>query len=184
MADKLITPYFRAGYVGLFRPSAPLANPTGKKKYTIKALFPADADLSELKKAAGAVAVEKWGNAVPKTLRSPFRMNEELDNPVAGIPDDWIVMTFAANEDRRPGIVDANNQDIIDESECYSGAWFRAQIRPYAYDQAGNKGVSFGLEHVQKVKDGEPLEGGRIPANKVFEPIGGSTSKSASAMFE
>jgi Protein of unknown function (DUF2815) len=142
MADNVITPEFRAAFVGLFKATAPKDNPNGAKKYSIRAVFMPDADLSSLKQQAKNAAEEKWGaGKVPKTVRSPFRFNEELENPIPGIPDDAVVMTFSANEDRRPGVVDKNLQDIIDDAECYSGAWFRAQVRAYAYDQAGNKGT-------------------------------------------
>lgn len=183
MAEKLISPEFRAAFVGLFRATAPKDNPNGAKKYSIRAAFPPDADIKAMKAAAQQAAAEKWGNNIPKTGRSPFRTNEELDNPIPGIGDDWIVMTFSANEDRRPGLVDKNLNDIIDESEVYSGAWFRAQVRPYAYDQAGNKGVAFGLENVQKTRDDDPIGGGRMPASKAFEGFGGG-SKTASGMFD
>ena len=38
------------------------------------------------------------------------------------------------------GLVDAKLQDIIDDTDVYSGAWYRAQVRAFAYDTAGNKG--------------------------------------------
>ena len=185
MAENRITPEFRAGYVGLFRASAPKEDPNGKKKFSIRAIFMPGADLKQLKLDAEAAAIEKWGANVPKNLRSPFRLNEELDNPVAGIPDDAIVMTFSANEDRRPGVVDANLQDIIDESECYSGAWYRAQVRAFAYEAKGNKGVAFGLQNVQKLRNDDPLGSGNIPASKAFDAVpteGGS--KTAGGMFD
>lgn len=181
MTDKVITPNFRAAFVGLFRATAPKENPNGAKKYSIRAVFPADAEMSEMKKQAGAAASEKWGTNIPKNLRSPFRTNEELDNPIPGIPDDWVVMTFSATEDRRPGLVDSQLQDIIDEAEVYSGAWFRAQVRAYAYEASGNRGVSFGLENVQKLKDDEPLGRGKIPASKAFEAFGEAPAKSSGA---
>lgn len=184
MAEKQITPEFRAAFVGVFRATAPKENPNGAKKYSIRAVFMPGADISALKKEAQAAALEKWGNAVPKTMRSPFRFNEELDNPIPGVPDDAVVMTFSANENRRPGVVDANLNDIIDESECYSGAWYRAQVRAYAYDQAGNKGVSFGLENLQKLRDDDPLGGGRVPASKAFEAFGAPAGKTAAGMFD
>lgn len=165
---KIITPIFRAAFVGLFRATAPRDNPDGKKKFSIRAVFMPDTDISELKKAVSQCVAEKWGKTPPKNLRSPFRENGELDNSIAGVPDDAIVMTFSANEDRRPGLVDKDLQDIIDEAEVYSGAWFRAQVRPYAYETSGNRGVAFGLENVQKLKDDAPLGGGRMPASKAF----------------
>jgi hypothetical protein len=90
-------------------------------------------------------------------------------------------MTFSANEDSRPGLVDANLQDIIDEVEVYSGAWYRAQVRPYSYSKKGNIGVAFGLQNVQKLRDDEPLGKGKIPASKVFTAVNGGTAKKTAA---
>jgi len=188
--ENLITPEFRAAFISVFRATA-MKNADGttsKPKYSIRACFPPKADLSALKKEAQAAAVEKWGDKLPKTLRSPFRTNEELEAPIVGIGDDWTIMSFSANEDRRPGIVDAKLQDIIanDESEVYSGAWFRCQVRAFAYDTAGNKGVSFGLQNVQKLRDDDPLGNGRIPASKAFEPVDvpdSGNGKTATSIF-
>ena len=172
-ADNQITPEFRAAFISVFKATS-MKNADGsvnKPKYSIRACFPPTAKLDALKKEAQLAAQEKWGDKIPKTLRSPFRLNEELENPIIGIGDDWIIMSFSANEDRRPGIVDAKLQDIIDDSDVYSGAWYRAQVRAFAYENAGNKGVSFGLQNVQKLRDDDPIGSGRIPASKAFEPV-------------
>jgi hypothetical protein len=189
MADNLITPDFRAAFISVFKATAG-KNADGtvnKPKFSIRAAFPPAAKLDALKKEAEAAAKEKWGDKIPKTLRSPFRTNEELENPIVGIGDDWVIMTFSANEDRRPGIVDAKLQDIIDDADVYSGAWYRAQVRAFAYENAGNKGVSFGLQNVQKLRDDDPIGTGRIPASKAFEPVdvpaGAGGTKTASSIF-
>jgi len=172
-ADNQITPEFRAAFISVFKATS-MKNADGsvnKPKFSIRAAFPPTAKLDALKKEAEMAAREKWGDKIPKTLRSPFRTNEELENPIVGIGDDWIIMSFSANEDRRPGIVDSKLQDIIDDADVYSGAWYRAQVRAFAYENAGNKGVSFGLQNVQKLRDDDPLGNGRIPASKAFEPV-------------
>lgn len=190
MADNIITPVFRGAYVQIFHAKAQKQEDgtMGKAKFQIRAVFDPNTDLSQMKAEAEAAVAEKWGadkTKWPKSLRSPFRRNEELDNPIVGADDDAIVVTFSANEDRRPGVVDASCADVIDDSECYSGAYYRAQVRAFAYDHKGNRGVAFGLQNVQKMKDGEPL-GGRIPASKAFDAVDTSTdtSKGASALFD
>ena len=191
MTDSIIiiTPEFRAAFISVFKATS-MKNADGsvnKPKYSIRAAFPPTAKLDALKKEALLAAQEKWGDKIPKTLRSPFRLNEELENPIVGIGDDWIIMSFSANEDRRPGIVDAKLQDIIDDADVYSGAWYRAQVRAFAYENAGNKGVSFGLQNVQKLRDDDPLGNGRIPASKAFEPVDVPTDsgggKTATSIF-
>jgi len=180
MTDKFLTPEFRATFISVLRPSAGKNQDgtPGTLKYSIRAAFPPTADLTVMQNQAKAAAFEKWGDKVPKTIRSPFRTNEELDNPVPGIGDDWTIVTFSCNADKaKPGLVDAQVNDIIDESEVYSGAWFRVQTRAFAYDKAGNKGVAFDLQNVQKLKDDDAIGGGRTPANKAFEPVGGGAPK-------
>lgn len=188
MADNIITPEFRAAFISVFKATAQKQQDgtMGKAKFSIRAAFPPTADMSSLKLQASLAAAEKWGDKIPKVMRSPFRTNGELENPVVGIGDDWVIMTFSANEDRKPGLVGPSCQDIIDDSEVYSGAWYRCQVRAYAYDTAGNKGVSFGLQNVQKLRDDDPIGGGRTPANKAFEPVAGASTstKSVAALFD
>lgn len=193
MANTIITPEFRATFISVFKPSKPKsAKPDQQPKFSVRAAFPPDTDLSAMKKMAEETA-SNWtwkGGSIPKNLRSPFRLNEELDDPIPGIGDDWTVMTFSSPQDKKPGIVDANLQDIIDDSEVYSGAWFRVQVDCYGYEQQGNKGVTFGLKNVQKVRDQRPDEAdigggsGRMPASKAFEAFGGGGGKSASGLFD
>lgn len=186
MANNTLTPEFRATFTSLFKPSASknADGTAGKLKYSVRAAFPPTTDLKVLKAQAEQAVKDKWGDKVPKSLRSPFRLNEELDNPIPGIGDDWIIMTFSANEDRRPGLVGPKLQDIIDETEVFSGCWMRAQVRAFAYENAGNRGVSFGLQNVQKLRDDEPLGAGRVPASKAFDAVEGETKGGAGSLFD
>lgn len=179
---EMITPEFRATWVALFTATASKDNPD-KLTFSLRAAFPPATDLSAMKAAAAAAAHEKWDDKLPTLLRSPFRRNDELDNPIEGIGDDWIIMTFSSPEKSRPGLVDAKLQDIIDESKVYSGAWFRAEVRPYAYDNKGNKGVSFGLQNVQLLRDGEPLAGSRKPASKAFTAVASAAGATPASIF-
>lgn len=189
MATRILTPEFRAGFISVFKATAQKQDDgtMGKAKFGIRACFPPNSDMTELKTEAGFAATAKWGTNIPKSLRSPFRKNEELDNPVAGLGDDWIIMTFSANEDSRPGLVDEQTNDIIDPSAVYSGAWYRCQVHAYAYEAKGNKGVTFGLDNVQKLRDDDALGNGKPPASKAFAPAGGSAAtpkaKSAADIF-
>lgn len=186
MTDNIITPEFRAAFISVFKPTRPRDQPDGAAKYGVRAVFMPGTDLTQLKQQAQQAAVDKWGDKVPKTIRSPFRTNEELDNPIPGVPDDAVVMTFSAAEDRKPGLVDSHLNDIIDDSEVYAGAWFRAQVRAYAYEASGNRGVSFGLQNVQKLRDDEPIGKGKVPASKAFDAVGGGSApaKTAGGLFE
>ena len=70
----------------------------------------------------------------------------------------------------KPGVVDQNVQPIIEAEEMYAGCYARATLTAYAFDTAGNRGVAFGLQNIQKIRDGEPFTG-REKAEDEFEAI-------------
>jgi hypothetical protein len=51
----------------------------------------------------------------------------------------------------------------------YAGQYVKAAVHAYAYDTKGNKGVSFGLDALQIIRDGDPLSGGGAAAINLFE---------------
>ena len=157
MADSLLTPTFRLSFPQLFEPKS---FKNGDPKFSLVMLFEQGTDISTLKAAAKAVAINKWGaDKLPANLTNPFRdgsEKEHLDGYEAGV-------TFVgakANAEYPPDVVDHAKQEIIVRKEIYAGCYCRAVVTPFAYDAAGNKGVSFGLRAVQKVGDGPSFGGG------------------------
>jgi hypothetical protein len=156
--EKVLTPVFRVAFPSVFKARMP-RDGKGEPKFELVMLFPNGTDISALKKIAAGAAREKWGDKIPPGLRSPFRDGKEkadLDGYGPGI-------TFVrASTKSRPGVakkVAGVVQPIIDEAEFYGGCYAVATVHAFAYDNSGNKGVSFGLENVFKVKDGAPFSG-------------------------
>lgn len=195
---KQVTPEFRASYPHLFKPQ--LNTLSNREEYSVLALFSPTADLTKLKAMAMEAITEKWGadqKKWPKKLRSPFRKHEEkeIENAdgtkslPAGFEPGGIFLTLKSKD--RPSVVDQQVQPIIDTSEFYAGCYAKASVTVYAYEQAGNCGVSFGLGNVQKTRDGEPLGGTRSKPEQDFAPIatpsedsiGGGSAKDASSLF-
>lgn len=173
MADEkfIVTPEFRVAFSHVFETQKPLQE-GGAEKYSVTMLFPKDADLSAMKNLAKQAVIEKWGPDKakwPKGLRMPFR--DQGEKEYEGFVDG---ATFCnATSKYKPTVVDGRNQEIIDKDQFYSGCWAKAQINAYAYDKAGNKGVAFGLQMIQKRRDDEPL-GGRMDPSEVFAPVEGA----------
>lgn len=166
-----LTPEFRASYVYIVRPNKPM-QPGQEPKYSITMLFALGTDLSSLMKLAEACVIAKFGEDKtkwPKGMRNPFRNQKEKDKE-GYVPGAIFVTATSATQ---PGLVDGNLQDIIEEKDFYSGCYARAQVTAFYYDKAGNKGVSFGLNHIQKLKDGPPLSGRGIPQD-AFTPVEGA----------
>lgn len=169
------TPVFRVNWPNVIKPKF---NKLSKKdEYSLEAIFDLGADLSALKEACQAAIEEKWPNPTtrPKAIKLPFR--EQTDKAVlvdgkevlpAGYTKGGIYIRLKS--DQRPGLVDQKVKPIVDTSEFYSGCYAWCKLNAFAYDQAGNRGVSFGLGNIQKVKEGEPLSGRPTPEQD-FAPI-------------
>lgn len=66
---------------------------------------------------------------------------------------------------RPPLLVYSDKTPITDEFDLYAGCYGRAIINAFVYDTAGNKGLTFGLNGIMKLSDGEPLSGGVVKAD-------------------
>lgn len=179
------TPVFRVSYPNVFKPKRNDLN--GKDEFSIVCLFKKGENLDKLKAAAQKAITDKWGSDKakwPSNLRSPFRDQAERAKEVdgkrilpAGHEEGAIFLNLKSSQ--RPGVVDQNVQDIINEADFYAGCYAIASVNAYAYDQKGNRGVSFGLGNIQKVRDGEPL-GNRAKPEQDFAPIAVEESSGAS----
>jgi hypothetical protein len=165
-----VTPEFRVSFPNVFR--AKSMNDDSKPKFSIVMLFDKKTDLKELKRAVHFAATEKWGSDKtkwPKKLKMPFR-DGDVDKPDVPGYKNAIFVGASASEGYPPGVVDQRRQPIVNEADFYAGCFARAQLYAYTYEVKGNVGVTFGLNHIQKIKDGEKFSG-RQNAEDVFEDV-------------
>lgn len=138
-------------------------------KFTLALLIP-KTDIATIKKIKDAVQLAyengaaKFGKASLKTLKTPLRDGDEEKDGAeyAG----HLFMNCSTK--RRPGIVDADLEEIIDPEELYSGCYGQAQVNMYPFAVDGNKGIACGLNFVRKLEDGEPLAGPSMTAAEAF----------------
>lgn len=172
-ARKAITPVARLCFPSLFEPRSFEGS---EPKYSCVLVFPPASAMSPqdqaamqgLKSAAKAAVAEKWGDKPPKGVKSPFRACSEKED-VDGFNDGEVFITISSKD--RPNVVDSNVQPILSAEDIYAGAKVRASVRAYAFDRNGNKGVSFGLDNIQKVGEGRRVGGGRRKAEDDFTPM-------------
>ena len=181
---QIVTPEAILSYPSVFTPNTRYVNDGDAPKYEATFVFPAGTDLTALKKAVMAVGQEKFGdkftNGVKNgSIRLPFRTDWEEKR----YPEDSVF--FTARSNNPPGLVsvfpDPDRPDrparITDESQLYPGAKVKALLSVFAYSNK-QKGVTFGLEGIQKVGDGERLDG-RANVQDVFD-----VDESAFASFD
>jgi hypothetical protein len=170
---KVITGKVRLSYVHLFEP---YSNQEGQeKKYSVTLLIPKSdkKTVSDLR-AAQQTALENgkaktFGGSIPKVWHDTIHdADEEADLDKNPEMEGHYYMAISSKT--KPGIVDRNRDPIDDSTEVYSGCYARVSVNAYPYSNSGNKGVSFGLNHVQKLADGEFL-GGRSKAEDDFDAV-------------
>ena len=153
---KIITGLVRFSYAHVHEPQA--AEEGEEKKFSVSILVPKKdkATLAKIKAAIENAKEEskgKFGGKVPKNLKTPLRDGDterEDDDVYAG----HFFMTAASK--RKPQIVDANLDEIMDKEEFYSGCYGRASLNFYGYANKSN-GIACGLNNLQKLEDGEKL---------------------------
>lgn len=191
-AKKIITPECRLSFPHLF---VPRPGPSGgEPKFSCALIFEEGTDPKPFQSAIIAAAREKWGdNAVAMfkagKLKSPLRTDWEDK----GYPENSFFLNCSSKE--QPGLVypyadpvTGKPQIVTDPKVFYPGAYVRASLRAFAYDNSGNKGVSFGLNNLQFIRDGSRLDN-RVSATNDFDvlmerdlaDIGGGDEGEASA---
>lgn len=139
----------------------------GAAKYGVAILID-KRDKETIKKIEEAVALAaeqgkgKFKNGkVPSRFKQPLRDGDEERSD----DENYEGMFFInANSTRKPGIVDADLNELMDQDEFYSGCYGRATVNFFAFSQQGG-GVAAGLGNLQKLKDGDRLSGGASAAD-------------------
>ena len=161
MSTKVITGNVRFSYLNVFKPKA--ITEGQEAKYSVCLLIPKE-DKNTLKKIKAAIeaetaagAAEKWKGKVPANLKTPLR---DGDAELADEYPEYKNMYFLnAKASKKPILLDEVKEEILDQTELYSGCWGRANISFYSFDVNGNRGIAVGLNALQKKRDDEPLGG-------------------------
>jgi hypothetical protein len=102
-------------------------------------------------------------------LRLPFRRCAEKKYKGYDIENGVYIAPWSKS---RPGVVNAQRQEITVPEDVWAGQMARATVAAFAYNNSGNKGVSFALNNLQICRtDTERLDG-RVAAEDDFDEYG------------
>jgi len=142
---------------------------------SVTLLFPKNQDLSILENAYKGACMEEWNN-VPNSARK-FKglssekailkdgdqyfstRDEEKQAMYEAYKGCWF-MGLTASESQNLPFMDENRDDIVTQDVVYDGCYGRALVEFSAYENKFGKQVSCKFLAFQKVRDGEPIEGG------------------------
>lgn len=196
---KIVTPEFRASFPALFEAKAAMNSDKPKYSVQMlfrvapnpaKPANPDEkpVDLTQLKNAVKAVVVEKFGNDPAKwpkvgsgvgELQLPFRDGNEPGKKDKEGYGPGVIFATASSDPRwnpPPKVfhpyagADGRPALLTVPTDVYGGMYARATVNPYYWEYMGKLGVSLGLQHVQKLRDGETFSG-RGSAENDFDAI-------------
>ena len=170
MATKVITGKVRFSYVNIFEPKKNEDGTDGK--YGVTLLIPKSdtATLGKIKEAMTEArenfCKRNGATALPQKPNHTLHDGDGVkDNGEPYSEECKGCYVIAVQSNQKPVIVDSFRNPITDVGEVYSGCYGRAAINFYGYSRNGKKGISAGLQSIQKLHDGEPLGGSRGSAD-------------------
>lgn len=179
---RVVTNEVRLSYCHVFVPylNPNVTQPGAKPMYSVMVLIPkSDAATKQRIDAAINTAIslgikEKWAGVCPPQVPNPVHDGDGVRQD--GTPYNpeckghWVLTASQDPDKGKPEIVDAYNNPIISQSEVYSGCYGRVSLNFYPYNKNGKKGIGCGLGNIQKLRDGEPLDGKVAAANDFGAP--------------
>ena len=166
---KVIIPA-RLSYANIWEPKSINGGP---EKFSASLIIPKSdtKTIAAIEKAVEAAVegnLDKFGGKKPKlsAIKTPLR-DGDTDRDDDAYAD---AMFVNANSTTAPQVVDARVKPVLDRDEVYSGCYVNVSVNFYAFNTNGNRGVAAGLGNIQKVRDGERLDG-RVSADKEFSAV-------------
>lgn len=162
-SEQVITPEGRLSYPNLFHPRSFRG---GKPMYEAVIIFPLGTNLDELKKVYRQCAMEAFDGKKPPGFLSPFKVSEQK-----GMEGCQFIRVKTAQP---PGLVGPDKKEITNPRDLFPGCYVRASVNAFSYNNMGNKGVSFGLNNLQKtggLKEGDEPFGSWSTAEQDFDEV-------------
>ncbi len=156
----------------------PQLDENGKNpKYSVTVMIPktqeGEATVKRIKAAQKKTLQEnldRFGGKKPVGLKLTLRDGDDPEvTDFEAHPEYAGFYYMAVRSKTMPGLVDGQLKPL-DEGEVYSGCWANVSVSSFAYNVSGNKGISFALRNIQKLRDDTPF-GGVSRAEDDFEML-------------
>lgn len=198
-SEKIITPIGIVSFPHIYEPDSDGDYSDNKYKVTFLVPKNKEEDIKKLKMTALKVAREEWGEKVKfnelefplydgddKATTADEKAKKEGNAKKVGNWDAYKDhLYFTAKSYRQPGIVGPDSKPLPSGEDIKGGDFCRISISLVAYERpivnvvdgkkkhTDQKGVTFRLENIQKVKTGKRFDGSSAPEDD-FDPVDSS----------
>ncbi|MFX1704566.1 DUF2815 family protein [Chitinophaga sp. CC14] len=172
-ATKVVIGPVRLSFLHIWEPTA--LEEGQEKKYSASLIIPKSQKqiIADCEKAINAAKEQgKTGTFGGKIPTANFKIALR-DGDIDRSEDEAYrgAMFINASARNQPGIVSGPGRTpVTKQDDVYSGCYAYVSINFYPFNKNGNKGIAAGLNHIWKVKDGEPL-GSRSTAESDFADV-------------
>lgn len=168
MSTTVKTGLVRFSYPAVFSPKA--VGDKGDLKYSLSIIIPKKdkATIKALEQAiqeayeAGKAKLGSNKTVMPASFKNPLKDGDEREDEAEEYKG---CMYVTANANNKPGLIDKYKEDITNPDFFYPGCYGRVTLNFYAFAVPGNKGIAAGLNNIQKLKEGDRLDGRKSAAN-------------------
>jgi hypothetical protein len=164
--SKIILNDVRLAFPSLWETEKYNGQDTGKYAATFL-ISKDDPQVDTIKAAILAMAEEKFGKPVPKSVK--FCLQDGDEKEFNGANGHW---TIKATTKNRPVVMDQDKNPLVEaDGKIYGGAYVNTSISLWAMDNQYGKRILANLAGVQLVRDGESFGGGSSNAMDDFSVI-------------
>ena len=158
MSTQITTGTVRFSYLNVFKPKAFASG--GDEVYSVVLLIPKSdkKTISKIRQAISEATQDGisrlWNGKKPGSFWDPL---QDGDEEKADEHPEYAGMYFVnAKSKTKPILLDEYKDEVVDETELYSGCWGRAIIAFFPFNNK-MKGVGVALNALQKKRDDEPF---------------------------
>ncbi len=149
------------------------------KSFSCAIRFDADADLDPLREGFKAACVDAFGSSkMPRRGHSCFIEGDELEELIdegkmpEGTEPDMVILKLRRYEKYgAPQLWDQSVEAIESPTEMYSGCHVVADVEFYGWERTTGAGVSCRLNGLQKIREDDPLGGGKNETEDSFTKV-------------
>lgn len=179
--NKTTTPMGRIAYPYAFERAKSL-DPDKEGKYEVTLYIPKSENIDALLSEVNRVGKEAFGTKFigqDKLKHPPIKDGDEKgsDHPAF---NHWIVR---GKSNSKPAVVKGDLSALTDSDDLYGGCFGKLNLTPASYQIPSGWGITFYLNAVQKVKDGERFAGSSTSPEEMFESFTGDSSMSMDDHF-